>query len=81
MKADDFRFPLPPGSQVQSPIIISGAFDTVDGSVEVRFANSNQLAPFQYESWLSGRIQMGGYITASSVPGGLLIKFHYFGDK
>jgi hypothetical protein len=81
MKADDFRFPLPPGSHVMPPIIISGGFDTVDGSVEARFEGSNQVTPSEYEAWLSSRMQVGGYVTAGSVPGGLLIKFHYFGDK
>ena len=81
MKADDFRFPLPKGSSAVLPIVISGGFDTVDGSVEVRFENSNQVTPIQYESWLSSRLQLGGSVTADSVPGGLLIKFHYFGDK
>jgi hypothetical protein len=60
MKADDFRFPLPPESRVLPPIILSGGFDTVDGSVEVRFERSNPVTP---------------------IPGGLSIKFHYFGDK
>lgn len=81
MKADDFRFPLPPESRVLPPIILSGGFDTVDGSVEVRFERSNPVTPIDYESWLSGRMQVGGYVTADSVPGGLSIKFHYFGDK
>jgi hypothetical protein len=81
MKADDFRFPLPPGSHALPPIITSGCFDCVDGSVEARFDSSSQVTPSEYESWLSSRLQVGGYVTADSVPGGLSIKFHYFGDK
>jgi len=81
MKADDFRFPLPPGSHAVSAIITEGGFDWADGTVEARFESSNQVAPSEYENWLSGRVQIGGYITAASVPGGLTIKFHYFGDK
>jgi len=81
MKADDFRFPLPQGASVLPPILISGGFDTVDGSVEVRFEGSRQVTPSEYENWLSSRLQVGGQVTAKSVPGGLSIKFHYFGDK
>jgi hypothetical protein len=81
MKADDFRFPLPPGSRVLPPITVSGGFDTVDGSVEVRFEGSRQFTSDEYENWLSGTLQEGGWVTAESVPGGLSIKFHYFGDR
>jgi hypothetical protein len=81
MKADDFRFPLPPGSHVALPIIISGGFDTVDGSVEARFEGSNHVTSMEYEIWLSSRLQVGAQVTVESVPGGLTIKFHYFGDR
>jgi hypothetical protein len=37
MKADDFRFPLPPGSHATNGNV-SGGFDTVDGSVEARLS-------------------------------------------
>ena len=36
MKADDFRFPLPPGSRVISSVV-TGGFDTVNGNVSVDF--------------------------------------------
>jgi len=81
MKADDFSFPLPPGSHALSPTVTSGSFDWVDGTVEARFDSNNQMGPSEYMEWVSGRIQVGGYVTADSVPGGLLITFHYFGDK
>jgi len=81
MKADDFRFSLPPGSHAESAIITAGGFDYADGTVEARFESSNQVTPSEYEDWLSSRMQLGGYVTASAVPGGLTIKFHYFGDK
>ena len=81
MKADDFRFPLPPGSRAQNPTIVSGGFDTVDGSVEARFDGISQMSAGEYENWLYGQVQTGGQITAESVPGGLVIKFHYFGDR
>ena len=85
MKADDFRFPLPSGSRAVNPVV-TGGFDTVDGSVEARFEGTNQLANLraasEYQSWLaSGKLQVGGHITAEPISGGLLIKFHYFGDK
>jgi len=80
MKADDFRFALPHGSQAAHPVI-SGGFDTVDGSVEARFDGTNLITASEYESSLSGRVQVGGQITARTIPGGLLIKFHYFGDR
>jgi hypothetical protein len=63
------------------PITISGYFDSVGGTVEARFENSNQVTPSEYVSWLSGKLQEGAYVTADAVPGGLSIKFHYFGDK
>jgi hypothetical protein len=81
MKADDFRLPMPPGSHVLTPIVITGGFDTVDGTAEARFEGSHQVSPSEYESWLSGRLQVGAYVTAEPVPGGLSIKFHYFGDR
>lgn len=81
MKADDFRFPLPPGSRVVPPIIISGGFDTVDGSVEIRFEGTNQLTADEYQKWVSRRLQVGGSIEAHSMPEGLSIAFHYFGDR
>src|SRR5690242_8515697 len=44
MKADDFRFPLPPGSRAVNPVV-TGGFDTVDGSVEARFESTNRVTP------------------------------------
>jgi len=81
MKADDFRFPLPLGARPVNPMLASGGFDTVDGSVEARFDATNQATAGEYERWLSGKVPVGGYVTAQQIPGGLLIKFHYFGDR
>src|SRR3954468_17171985 len=47
MKADDFRFPLPPGSRVLNSVV-KGGFDTVDGSVEVRFDSTNSVTVSEY---------------------------------
>ena len=80
MKADDFRFPLPPGSRA-AHWVVTGGFDTVDGGVEARFENANQVTAIEYEHWLLGKVQVGGQVTAQTFPGGLTIKFHYFGDK
>ena len=80
MKADDFRFSLPRGSHAEHPVI-SGGFDAVDGSVEARFEGTNLVTASEYESFLSGSVQVGGQVTARTTPGGLLIKFHYFGDR
>ena len=80
MKADDFRFPLPPGCHVENPVI-SGGFDTVDGSVEARFESTNHMTASEYKEHLSGNVQTGGQISARTIPGGMLIKFHYFGDR
>jgi hypothetical protein len=82
MKADDFRFPLPPGSRAVNPVV-RGGFDTVDGSVEARFdgTGSNQITAIEYEDSLSGKVQTGGQISVQPTPDGLLIKFHYFGDR
>ncbi len=80
MKADDFRFPLPPGTRATN-LVVTGGFDSVDGSVEARFDSTNQVTANEYETSLSGKIQNGGQVKAQSVPGGLLITFHYFGDR
>ena len=80
MKADDFRFPLPRGSRLTNAVV-TGGFDTVDGSVEALFDGTNRMTAGEYESSLSGRVQVGGQITAQTIPEGLLIKFHYFGDR
>ena len=80
MKADDFRFPLPPGAWATN-LVVTGGFDTVDGSVEARFDGANRVTAGEYESFLSGKVQIGGQITAQATLGGLLIKFHYFGDR
>jgi len=80
MKADDFRFPLPPGCHVENPMI-SGGFDTVDGSVEARFESTSHMTASEYKDFLSGKVQVGGQISARTIPGGMLIKFHYFGDR
>ncbi len=56
-------------------------FDTVDGSVEARFESTNQGTASEYENWLSGKVPVGGQVTAEAISGGLLIKFHYFGDR
>lgn len=81
MKADDFRLPLPPGSRAVNPVITSGGFDTVDGTVEARFESTNQLTVGEYKAWLAGKVQVGGEIHVETTPDGLLIKFHYFGDR
>lgn len=80
MKADDFRFPLPPGSRAVNPVV-TGGLDTVEGSVEARFDSTNEVTAAEYKNWLSGKVRVGGQITAQAIPGGLLIKFHYFGDR
>jgi hypothetical protein len=80
MKADDFRFLLPPGTRAVNPVV-TGGFDTVNGSVEARFDSTNRVTASEYENSLSGKVQIGGQITAHAIPGGLLIKFHYFGDR
>jgi hypothetical protein len=81
MKADDFRFPLPSGSHALPPIVKEGGFDWLDGVVEARFDGTNQMSAIEYQNWLSARLQAGASVTVTSVPGGLSIKFHYFGDK
>src|SRR5512138_3933502 len=52
MKADDFRFPLPPGSRAVNAVV-RGGFDTVDGSVEARFDGTNRITANEYETSLS----------------------------
>jgi len=80
MKADDFRFPLPPGT-CASNAVVTGGIDTIDGSVEARFVGTNQVTASQYEGWLVGKVKSGGSVKATATSGGLLIKFSYFGDK
>ncbi|HEX4263391.1 MAG TPA: hypothetical protein VH597_03545 [Verrucomicrobiae bacterium] len=80
MKADDFSFALPPESRGTNTVI-SGGFDIVDGTVEAIFEGSHNIPAYEYENWLSGKVQEGSHVTAQSIPKGLLIKFRYFGDK
>src|SRR5213592_2902315 len=51
MKADDFRFPLPPGAEAVNPVITKGGFDTVNGTVEAHLARTNQFTASEYEAW------------------------------
>jgi hypothetical protein len=81
MKADDFRLPLPPGSHAFTPIITTGGFDWVDGTVQIQFGTSNLITPAGYDHWLSGRLPAGASVSAEPIQKGLMIKFHYFGDK
>jgi hypothetical protein len=82
MKADDFSFPIPPGTTVAGPIIISGIFDSVDGPLEVSYGATNQgMTADAYKSWVSKQVEEGGYIEAESISNGLKIHFHYFGDR
>jgi len=80
MKADDFRFPLPRGSRATNAVV-TGGFDTVEGSVEARFDDTNRITAGEYETSLLGGVQVGGQITVQTIPEGLLIRFHYFGDR
>jgi hypothetical protein len=80
MKADDFRFPLPPGTQAFDPVINSGGFDTVEGSVEARFESSNHITAAEYLRIL-GKVQEGGDVSPQTTPQGFRIKFRYFGDR
>ena len=81
MKADDFRLPLPQGYRAMPPIITSGSFDCVDGSVEVRYDSSNRVSQAEYAGWLPNNLQVGASANVEQIPGGMLIKFHYFGDR
>ncbi len=81
MKADDFRFPLPPGTHAVAPTIDSGGFDTVNGHLEVQFDQADFFAAEHYELWLKNKVSIGGNVTAQTVPTSLLIKFSYFGDR
>ena len=83
MKADDFRFPLPPGAVAVNPRIVSGSFDTVKGSLIVTFPEGRPMSPRRYEEWLKARLQTGGWVTASKnrETEGMLVTFSYFGDK
>ena len=81
MKADDFRFSLPARSRARNPNIVSGGFDTVDGNVEALFEGTNRIAARVYERVAAVNLQAGGSVTAQGIPGGLLIKFHYFEDR
>jgi hypothetical protein len=53
----------------------------VDGNVQVQFGKGGRMTPEEYEQFLQGKVQVGGWITAESTNSGLWIKFHYFGDR
>lgn len=82
MKADDFRLPLPAGYRAMTPVITSRGFDSVGGSIELRPENASH--PFfasECAEYASHRLQTGGWATIEPIAGGMLIKFHYFGDR
>jgi hypothetical protein len=81
MKADDFRLPLPTGFRAMPPVVTAGGYDWVDGSVEVRFDRSSGGGAGEYARWLPNRLQVGGSATVEQIPDGMVIKFHYFGDR
>ncbi len=80
MKADDFRFPLPPGTHMANPVL-SGGFDTVDGTIEALIDGPTRIRSDEYETSLSNQLQAGARVSARPISGGLLIEFHYFGDR
>ena len=80
MKADDFRFPLPPGCRATN-MYVTGVFDTADGSIEARFDGTHRITALDYQASLGNKLKIGGYVIAEDIPAGLLIHFHYFGDK
>ena len=81
MRADDFRFPLPLGARALRPVLESGGFDTVAGKVQVELEDANELVATGYANSLRNRLPAGGWVTANAVPGGLQIRFSYFGDR
>lgn len=58
MKADDFRFPLPPGSRAVNPVV-GGGFDTANGSVEARFDGTNQITVSEYKAFSQAKCRLG----------------------
>src|SRR5436190_9246455 len=57
MKADDFRFPLPPGSRGTNAIVTGGIFDTIDGTVEAQFDSTNMATASEYLAFLAGKVE------------------------
>lgn len=80
MKADDFRLRLPSGYRPMLPVITQGGFDRADGSIELRFDSSNAASMGSAGSSL-GRLQDGASASIGRIPGRILIRFHYFGDR
>ncbi len=83
MKADDFRFPLPPGATVLDLEIASGSFDSVEGHVRVRFPAKEGMSARECEYWLRERLHVGGQINVEDdrKTNNILIRFSYFGDR
>jgi hypothetical protein len=83
MKADDFRFPLPEGATGIDPQLSSGGFDTVKGSVRVRFTKQPGMSAERYQEWLRQRLQTGGiaHVDYDVSSSDLIVNFSYFGDK
>ena len=83
MKAADFRFELPAGGVAAEPIIESGGFDSVHGSVVITFPEATQRSAGEYGEGLRRDLQVGGRVSAREDPssGGILLDFSYFGDK
>ena len=83
MKADDFRFTLPLGAVAMSPQLLSGGFDTVEGTVEAHFQDGVTISSEEYQKLVRKELQAGGWIIVKSIPSSqaLLLSFSYFGDK
>jgi hypothetical protein len=60
--------------------VVTDGFDTVSGGVQVRFDGTNRMTAAGYEGFLADKVQVGGRVTAQTIPEGLSIEFHYFGD-
>ena len=81
MQADDFRFPLPPGSHAHDLRLDSGGFDTVNGWVAVTFDHPCHMQEAAYRVWLAGRLPVGGACDVQTTPDGMVLTFRYFGDR
>jgi len=81
MRACDFRFPLPSGSQFIKTESVEGGFDTINGVIYVTTTNGTPVNLAAYEAQLKKyRLAEGGWVSPDWTNGLTKIRFSYFGD-
>ena len=81
MRACDFRFPLPRGSQFIKTELVERGFDTINGFIYVKMTNGTAVNLAAYEAQLNKyHLAEGGWVSPDQTNNLTQIRFSYFGD-